>query len=177
MIRKIDNVSQPKVWLSEFLLYRALFKGPNGKPLYTYQVSEEEYQSLLKMLREQLKNDFNSRDIIRLGACFCLFVSEQYRREYNGSWSWSGAETALGSSLTPQQVATLTSHGLEYWKRPIRLRENGRDWLGSLFSEGGLPWTLINSEAHSFGRAIRHGIKYYYQTKGNRNPEGVNNSV
>lgn len=168
MIRKIDNVSQPKVWLSEFLLYRALFKGPNGKPLYTYQVSEEEYQSLLKMLREQLKNDFNSRDIIRLGACFCLFVSEQYRREYNGSWSWSGAETALGSSLTPQQVATLTSHGLEYWKRPIRLRENGRDWLGSLFSEGGLPWTLINSEAHSFGRAIRHGIKYYYQTKGNR---------
>ena len=26
-----------KAWLSELLLNRAMFKGPNGKPLYSYQ--------------------------------------------------------------------------------------------------------------------------------------------
>lgn len=157
-----------KAWLSEFLLNRELFKGPNGKPLYNYQVAEYEYKSLLELLRQQLKQITNPAHAIHLGACFCLFVSEQYRRNYNSSWSWSGAESELGVSLSAQQHATLTSNGLTYWKRPIRFRENGRDWLGSLFTEGGLPWPLVQSESHGFGRAVRRGIKHFYRTEGNR---------
>lgn len=93
----------------------------------------------LDLLKEQLRRVDNPLHAMHLGACFCLFVSEQYRRNYNSSWSWSGAETELGISLTPQQHASLTNDGLAYWKRPIRFRDSGRDWLGSLFTEGGLP--------------------------------------
>lgn len=168
-MQKALNATNPlKAWLSELLLNRELFKGPTGKPLYSYQVSEEEYQSLLALLKQQLRKLDNPVHAAHLGACFCLFVSEQYRRNYNSSWSWSGAEAELGITLTPQQHAALTSDGLGYWRRPIRFRESGRDWLGSLFAEGGLPWPLVQSESHGFGRAVRRGIKHFYRTEGNR---------
>ncbi|MUI52249.1 hypothetical protein, partial [Pseudomonas aeruginosa] len=93
LIKKSSNAPNPlKAWLSEFLLNRELFKGPHGKPLYSYQVSEEEYKSLLELLKQQLRSSENPLHAMHLGACFCLFVSEQYRRNYNSSWSWSGAE-------------------------------------------------------------------------------------
>lgn len=168
-IKKSSNAPNPlKAWLSEFLLNRELFRGPHGKPLYSYQVSEEEYKSLLELLKQQLRRADNPLHAIHLGACFCLFVSEQYRRNYNSSWSWSGAEAELGISLTPQQHAALTNDGLAYWRRPIRFRDSGRDWLGSLFTEGGLPWPLVQSESHGFGRAVRRGIKHFYRTEDNR---------
>lgn len=169
MLKKTSNAPNPlKAWLSEFLFIRGLFKGPHGKPLYSYQVSEEEYKSLRELLKQQLRRTNNPVHATHLGACLCLFVSEQYRRNYNSSWSWSGAEAELGVSLTPQQRAELTNDGLAYWKRPIRYRDSGRDWLGSLFTEGGLPWPLVQSESHGFGRAVRRGIKHFYRTEGNR---------
>ena len=157
-----------KAWLSELLFNRAIFKGPNGKPLYSYQVTESEYRSLIELLNSYFRRGLPQNCSEHLAACFCLFVSEQYRRDYNCIWSWSGPEALLGTSLTAQQHASLTSSGLAYWKRPIRFRENGRDWLGSLFAEGGLPWPLVQSESHGFGRAVRRGIKHFYRTEGNR---------
>ncbi|MDD0973189.1 STY4851/ECs_5259 family protein [Pseudomonas fontis] len=157
-----------KAWLSELLFIRTMFKGPDGKPLYSYHVTESEYRSLIEMLSSYFRRGSVQNYSTHLAACFCLFVSEQYRRDYNSSWSWSGPETLLGISLSPQQHASLTSSGLAYWSRPIRFRENSRDWLGSLFAEGGLPWPLVQSESHGFGRAVRRGIKHFYRTEGNR---------
>ncbi|EKC7897583.1 STY4851/ECs_5259 family protein, partial [Pseudomonas aeruginosa] len=160
--------SAAKAWLSEFLFNREMFKGPDGTPLYSYHVTEDEFRSLVELLRSYFKRGAVANSSAHLAACFCLFVSEQYRRAYNSSWSWSGPESLLEASLSPQQHASLTATGLAYWKRPIRLRENGRDWLGSLFAEGGLPWPLVQSESHGFGRAVRRGIKHFYRTEGNR---------
>lgn len=162
-------VSNPlKAWLSEFLFTRELFKGPNGRPLFSYQVSEQEYCSLIALLKQHLNLASHPLHSGAWAACFCLFVSEHYRRKYNGVWSWAGPEAGLETTLTPQQHAHLTSKGLEYWRRPIRQKEGGRDWLGSLFAEGGLPWALVQSETHGFGRAVRRGIKHFYRTEGNR---------
>ena len=156
-----------KSWLIEFLFCREIFKGPDGRPLYKYQVTEPEYQILNNMLCSSFGFRLDTANL-HFAACFCLFVSEQYRRNYNGIWSWAGAEGVLGVSLSQLQHAQLTDAGLKYWKRPIRSRENGRDWLGSLFAEGGLPWPLVQSESHGFGKAVRRGIKHYYRTEGNR---------
>lgn len=163
-------VNPLKAWLAEFLLTRQLFKGPNSQPLYGYQVSEQEYLSLQSALRNNLMQASNPVHSGSWAACFCLFVAEYFRREYDaqdGGWSWAGPENILGLNLSPQQHAVMTSKGLEYWGRPIRQRENGRDWLGSLFAEGGLPWMLVQSDSHGFGRTVRKGLKYYYQAKGN----------
>ncbi len=161
------STTAAKAWLSELLFNRAMFKGPDGKPLYSYHLSESEYRSLTELLSRYFRRDSLPNCSAHLAACFCLFVSEQYRRAYNSSWSWSGAEALLGVSLSPQQHANLTSNGLAYWRRPVRSRESGRDWLGSLFAEGGLPWPLVQSDSHGFGKAVRRGIKYFYRTEGN----------
>lgn len=156
-----------KAWLTEFLFTRALFKGPNGRPLYSYHVTEEEYAGLAAMLKIALAAQSPTQEQY-VAACFCLFVSENYRRHYDGNWSWQGAEARIGISLTPAQHASLTGKGLGYWKREVRSRDQGRDWLGTLFTEGGLPWPLLSSESHGFGRAIRRGIKHFYRTEGHR---------
>lgn len=157
-----------KAWLSELLLNRELFKGPNGRPLYSYQLTESEYASLRDLLKQHLQRSDNPAHLLHLGACFCLFVSEQYRRNYNRSWSWSGAETELGVQLNPADHATLTQKGLDYWQRPVRRRESRHDWLGTLFAEGGLPWPLVQDDRHGFGRAVKRGIKHFFRTEGNR---------
>ncbi|AJE23875.1 Hypothetical protein Achr_f1810 (plasmid) [Azotobacter chroococcum NCIMB 8003] len=157
-----------KAWLAEFLLSRGIVKESTGKPLYSYQVTEAEYHSLRALLSANIALMDNPVHAEYVGGCFALFVSEQFRRAYNASWSWSGAEGELGVSLSPTQRIYLAKRGLDYWKRPIRARENGRDWLGSLFAEGGLPWPLVQSEDHGFGRAVRSGIKHFFRTEGNR---------
>ena len=156
-----------KAWLTEFLFTRALFKGPSGLPLYSYHVTEDEYAELATVLRNALASQSPAQELY-VAACFCLFVAENYRRHYDGNWSWQGPESRLGVTLTPQQHINLTRKGLGYWKREVRTREQGRDWLGTLFTEGGLPWPLLSSESHGFGRAVRRGIKHFYRTEGHR---------
>lgn len=160
-------MTQPKAWLAEFLLTRAHFSGPTGKPLFSYQVSSSEYLSLIDVLRNSKDLANNSVHRTQWAACYCLFVAEHYRRHYDGSeggWSWQGFDGELGVEFNPAQHTRLVEGGLkQYWKRPIRMREGGRDLLGSLFLEGGLPWPMVQSSSHGFGRAVKKGIRHYYR--------------
>jgi hypothetical protein len=161
-------VSPLKSWLAEFLLFRNLYKGPSGQPLYSYQVTAQEYEELRTFLATYRQHAFDYRHEHSWAACFCLYVAECFRREYDGGesgWAWSTFENQLGCGFSPQQHAELVTTGLEYWKRPIRQRERGRDLLGSLFAEGGLPWLLVQSDSHGFGRSVRKGLKDYYRAR------------
>lgn len=156
-----------KAWLAEFLLVREMFSGPIGSPLHTYKVTREEYESLSLMLRRAKLERESPAYSKYWAAGFCLFVAEKYRREYDageGGWSWQGFERPLEIELTPQNHRDLVISGLQYWRRPVRERSGGLDYLGSLFDEGGLPWKLIQT-GHGFGRAVRSGIKKYYNIK------------
>jgi hypothetical protein len=163
-----------KAWLSEFLLVRGLFNGPLGKPLYTYQVTSDEYRQLRELLVATANKALDPVHGSKWAALFCLFTAEWFRREYDaseGGWSWNGVEEKINTNFNPNQRANLVTSGLEgYWKRPIHYRENraNRDLLGSLFSEGGLPWLLVQSDSHGFARAVRFGLKNFYRTKDNR---------
>lgn len=155
-----------QTWISEFLFTRAMFKGPNGKPLYSYQVTEEEYFQLVSLLKTSCFNIHPSFTKPHpTAACFCLFVAEYYRRFYNSSWSWSGPEQKLGLTITQEDRSVLVKRGLEYWGRELKTQENGHSYLGSLFAEGGLPWPLVKSDQHGFGKAIKRGIKNFYRSE------------
>jgi hypothetical protein len=162
-------LSPLKIWLAEFLLLRNHYHGPTGQPLFSYQVTAHEYEELGCVLVAHQQVAFDYRHEHSWAACFCLYVAECFRREYDGGesgWAWSTFEKRLGCDFTPQQRAHIVTTGLQgYWKRPIRQRERGRDLLGSLFAEGGLPWLLVQSESHGFGRSVRKGIKDYYRTE------------
>jgi len=163
---QVVAINSVKAWLAEFLLTRGCFQGATAKPLHSYQLTSDEFVSLNAILTESRGYAFHPVFGAAWAAGFCLFVSECYRREYDasGGWSWSGFERKLNCDFNPQQRTKLVTIGLKnFWKRPIRERSNGRDLLGSLFLEGGLPWPLVQSETHGFGRAIRKGLKNFYR--------------
>ncbi|SEJ91014.1 STY4851/ECs_5259 family protein [Paraburkholderia diazotrophica] len=164
------TVSPLRVWLTEFLLIRRIYREPAGVALYRYQVTPNEFRELAELLCEHRAHAFHPTYGASWAAAFCLFVAESFRRQYDtrdGGWSWAPFEKALDCRFTPQQHGELVRVGLaQYWKRPIRQYQGGRDnLLGSLFTEGGLPWPLVQSDTHGFGRVVRKGLKYFYRTE------------
>ncbi|WP_179959402.1 STY4851/ECs_5259 family protein [Marinobacter changyiensis] len=164
----VGSRSKSKAWIKEFLFVRGMITGPDASPLYSYHVTDEEYAELPSVLRQAIADIESPSHSSYWSAAFCLFVAEKYRREYDGSslgWSWKGFEKPLSVELTSSRHSEVVKKGLEFWKRPIRFRTNGYDYLGSLFDEGGLPWRLVQSETHGFGRAVRGAVNQYYRVK------------
>ncbi|WP_341313759.1 STY4851/ECs_5259 family protein [Paraburkholderia sp. IMGN_8] len=166
-------VSPVRAWITEFLFIRDIIREPPGWPLYRYQVTPGEYLELEQVLRKHRTHAVHPTYGLSWAAAFCLFVAENFRREYDakdGGWAWARFESRLDCRFTPQQHGELVRQGLsQYWKRPIRQYQDGRDnLLGSVFIEGGLPWPLVQGESHGFGRVVRKGLKYFYRTEGGR---------
>lgn len=132
------------------LLHQRELRYPKGAPLFSYQLNETEYNKLRNLLSANTLNSLSLKNAYWCAA-FCLFGAEWYRREYQSAWSWSGIFQALGFELEPSQRADAVIKGLAYWKRPVnRYESNRNDYLGSLFSEGGLPFSLLAAEGGRF---------------------------
>lgn len=147
--REIKLSTSTSSFIATLLKLRGI-QHPQGSPLFSYQLSEGSYNHLKTLLSAYTPNSssFNSQPWC---AAFCLFSAEWYRREYQSSWSWSGIFHALGFELEPGQRADAVIKGLAYWKRPVnRYESNRNDYLGSLFSEGGLPFSLLAAEGGRF---------------------------
>lgn len=156
-----------KAWLAEFrLMNLSLRLLLNGRPLYSYHVTYQEYQQLEQVLQLNKATAFHPVYHNDWATCFCLYVAEYFRREYDGSygWSWDPIWEKLGYKLTISEYQHLVESGLKKWQRPMRYDARGRNFLGSLFAEGGLPWPLVQTD-HGFGVLIRRGLSRYYGAK------------
>ncbi|WP_417681888.1 STY4851/ECs_5259 family protein [Pseudidiomarina aquimaris] len=153
-----------KAWIKEFLFTRELFQGPQGEPLYSYQVTAGEFQELIELLAHANLDKHPPKGLPDYtGAAFCLLVAEYYRRKYTGEFAVKPIEDLISQKISQQDRAQLTLGGLAFWRREPLKTESRISYLGSLFAEGGLPWPLLNSDTHGFGRAIRRGIGIYYK--------------
>lgn len=159
-----DAKSQLKFWIYAYLGKRGLTT-PNGQPLYLYATTDNEIGFLGAMLAMSAEERHSPIYRVHWAAGYCLFVSEKYRREYEASWSWQAFDKELGIHIQPNEHRELVEFGLGFWVRPIRYRAHRADYLGSLFAEGGLPWRLLKSEQHGFGRAIKAGLRHYDEYK------------
>lgn len=139
-------------WLREFLAQRGL-NSPDQRALYAYHCTHEEYKNLSQLVSVTLGLQPSCTDKA-IAAGFVLFGAEWYRREYRSQdgWSWSPIFATLGCSLSQQQLAEVIPAGLErYWKRPLHFYESSRrDFLGSVFGEGGLPSLPLRDEGSRF---------------------------
>lgn len=140
------------MWLGKFLRRRSLTI-PDQRSLYAYHCSYDEYVDLIHALRESPDLSAEIKDL-SVCACLVIFGSEWYRREYKSEygWSWEPVWSALGASLTHLDISRAIPKGLEnYWKRPLHLYDAGhRDFIGSLFCEGGLPFQVLREDGNRF---------------------------
>lgn len=85
-------------WLSNFLNRRGL-RQPDSRPLYEYHATNDEYNNLTQLLRAvgQVQSNIDDKGY---AACFVLFCSEWYRRDYERhcGWMWDPIYRALGVS-------------------------------------------------------------------------------
>ncbi|WP_312022976.1 STY4851/ECs_5259 family protein [Atlantibacter subterraneus] len=154
-------------WLNKFLNRRGL-KQPDHRPLYEYHATKEEYDELKRLLRAVGQQEMLKRDQ-GYAACFTLYCSEWYRRDYEREcgWAWEPVFKSLGISFTSAELRNIVPKGMEdYWLRPIRFYESERrNFLGTLFSEGGLPFRLLKESDSHFQTVFSRILNQYGQAQ------------
>jgi hypothetical protein len=160
------SVISPNQFLSQLLENRGL-NSVTAEPLFTYQLKQNEYQALKQIVVTFLpKTNISKQKHLVWAACYVLWCSEWYRREYQAKdgWSWSAIWQELGFELSASDISATVPLGMaSYWCRPIRFYTERRNFLGSVFIEGGLPFQLISTKDNKFGDLIRKVLANYYQ--------------
>ncbi len=139
----------PYEWRQEFLATFSL-RYADGRPLYQYRVSQEQFNSLSDLLK--LSSIIGNREVLSIkdwDACFVIFASEWWRRKYSGNWGWDEIFSCIGldkESIPTYERNELIRSGLRKWKREVRKRPDGsRQFLGTIATEGGLPMHQLAS--------------------------------
>ncbi|WP_163931411.1 STY4851/ECs_5259 family protein [Paraferrimonas sp. SM1919] len=156
----------PKQFIDDFLQARNI-EAIDGRALYQYRTTHAEFQTLLQVVTQfEPVQGINNANHQHWCACFTLWCSEFYRRNYEGSEGFSYAEfwEELEFQFDAQQRADAIRIGLViFWKRELATQDNGTAYLASLFREGGLPIKLVADGNGRFSDALKIILKQYYK--------------
>jgi len=137
----------PDKWIKELLNSRNLERS-DGRMLYGYRLSNEEYKSLREMLAYTAdfgKLDEVSSRIRGFSALFVLYAAEWWRREYQGgAWRWTSIISAFGGNAKELDAAARTKcviSGFAFWGH--RPDGEGKKFFGAIVAHGGLPLHFI----------------------------------
>ncbi len=156
------NFIKPGLWLTQFFSKRGL-AGVTGRPLYQYQMSADEYLSLKHCVSKADDQTVFGNLCPDWSAVFVLFCSEWFRREYINQWSWQPIWQSLSFELNPTDVKNTVVKGLsDYWQRPVlQYQSEHNNYLGSVFSEGGLPFKLLIDKNNHFQNVFKQVLNRY----------------
>lgn len=153
-------------WVKSFLAARAL-EQPDGRWLYAYQTTEEEFGALGALLRSLTAAAPVSlvRGSAHFEAGFVAFAAEWWRRCFaGGPWRWTPILEALGipqSAWAPVDRQSAVVRGLKFWGHaPGTI---GLAYLGAIAAQGGLPTRVIAAArgplAQLLARALRKAAR------------------
>lgn len=156
-------------WKDSFLARRGLSK-PDGRPLYKYRISIDEFESLKTLMtgsslalriKGKPDDDYNHYGF---NGLFVLYASEYFRKEYS-EIRWYFVHKSIGITLlvnpSPKLYACIES-GLSEWGRcPNQSISDagGMKWLGSLILEGGLQLSMLADKGCHLGNFLNRFIK------------------
>lgn len=152
---------QPKDWLKYFLFN----KQQDGRALYRYRMSDDEFANLHEML--EISAAFGVEGISRFSgwnAAFVIYAAEWWRRNYDGgAWSWEkifASFDADANGISAGQRNLIVELGLNYWQRPVRIINGRSRYLGTIATEGGLPLKQLNNN-NWLSKLFKHAIPHY----------------
>ncbi|ARU31768.1 hypothetical protein CAP31_08795 [Sulfuriferula sp. AH1] len=160
----------PDKWLGN-LLKRYGLNQPDGRMLYGYRLTDDEYLSLKDTLA--FASEFGqlgevARKIRSFPALFVLYAAEWWRREYQGgAWEWAPIIGSFGGDAT--QLATnarteCVQQGFAYWGH--RPSGEGKKFFGAAVAQGGLPLKFIGNGggklASIMASALRSATRFHW---------------
>jgi hypothetical protein len=155
-------------WYKTFLTKRHL-EFPDGRSLYEYRVSDNEF-NILKVV---LINCPINHDSYQLwDVCFVLYASEWWRRNYSeGAWSWEPILKSVDKRIDkPALRSSLVESGFKKWNRKIFKDSEGKsDYLVTIIVECGLPTETLTKEGAWLKRLITQSFKEYHDISSSEN--------
>jgi len=154
----MGNVKNFMDFITQFLVKREL-EEPDGRPLFEYKISNGRYNSLKTLLNDQWE------DSQACHACFTLYASEYWRRNYDGGpWSWLPIFKSINKEdkYNPNNIGFIIQDGFRFWRREI-VNNGQREFLGSIVLECGIPIKMLQSDNHYIKNVI---IKLFSKVDG-----------
>jgi len=149
----IMDVAKPRlgIWTQQFLSNRSLLE-PDGRPLYAYRTSDQEYAALSELLKN---HELSPRglDGAAFSMAWLLYAAEWWKRSYEGgAWAWNPVFANLSLTFPGYVVCQqYVIAGRKAWRLSAELGR-GKRYLGLVAIQGGLPLRLIES---SHGNLVR----------------------
>jgi hypothetical protein len=156
--RQGAHISEPRTpasvvgWRSSLLRRHALER-PDGRPIYRYRITDEEYEQAGSLLRELAQHGRLDHPDDQSASLFAAYCAEWFRREAESTFrKWESLAPEVFGSLSQATKAELTEKGLRYWGRLDELirDDRGRQFLLTLALEGGFSVKLLRSEARGW---------------------------
>lgn len=149
-------------WLRDFFQKRDLH-GPDGRPLYAYRPTEEEFAELGRLLRRygptQSVMNPNGVSNREFWAAYLLYCSIESAFEYTeGLWNWERPEAILGRR---EPIPSLSRNdgirsGAAYWKLSEQIAESGHKFLGFVMGQGGIPLKALTLRKGWVGNLVHY---------------------
>lgn len=153
-----------KAWLTRFFEQRTDLSRPDGRELFRYRTTEEEFHQVECLLRNWLASFPPDDSLARLAddwlfcRLFVLYASEWWRRNYDGSGiSWEPILSRLKintGSWTQQQRSRCVQTGLKNWRVHVR-KHGGYRFILSIALQGGLPLRLLSEGRGGLGKLLK----------------------
>lgn len=156
-----------KEWKRELLEDRGLER-PDGRPLYQYRLSRDEFDETEALLKHWLGLLSASVELAMLTRItgfpelFVLYASEWWRRRYDGSgFVWEPILRDLEvdpDGWSPGQRSACVEDGLREWGLEPR-RGGGMRFLGAIAVQGGLPLRLLAEGRGAVGHLLHRVLE------------------
>lgn len=140
-------------WISDFLSRRGL-QEPDGRPLFAYKTSSEEFETLRQLLHGlNLGQDAHPE----YAQAWLLFAAEWWKREYpGGAWRWGPLCEAAGQrKVAHEKTRSLVIDGRRQWRLQTAIKSEGKRFIGLVAVNGGLPMRLVESAQGGLSRLLR----------------------
>lgn len=140
-------------WIYSFLSKRGL-QQPDGRPLFAYKTSQDEFETLRQVLQSFSANQKNSSFYPQ---AWLLFAAEWWKREYpGGAWRWGPLCEAAGlQGLTHDKTRKLVIDGSTLWRLQTAIKNEGKRFIGLVAVNGGLPMRLVESAQGGLSGLLR----------------------
>lgn len=150
----------PIIWINEFLHRREL-DDPDGRALYAYRCTADEFDSLAEVLSH------NAPDGITNGAtrAFVFYAAEWWQRRYDGHhWAWEPLLASIEWHIHYPDLYEPVRAALRWWQVDLVRLPTSIRYLGTFACQGGLPLGLVgdaDSRVVQYLRAVlKHTAEY-----------------